>query len=232
MRFAWIAEPPFGFAARDGRISGCDIELARHVFQRLGETFEPVETEFAELLPGLQDGRWDATVGMFITPERATRAVFTMPIWGLRDGLLVRADDVGRIDGYRSLAELGGQLAVLQGQVQRQTALRLGIAEDALVTLHDYQEAAEAVAAGKVSAYASVERAHREHIARNPGTRLSCVPVPASEKPAEPGAFACRSRDVADRMDKILREFLGTPEHAALLASFGFSPGEIAASTS
>lgn len=232
MRFAWIAEPPFGFAARDGRVSGCDVELARHVFQQLGETFEPVETEFAELLSGLRDGRWVASVGMFITPERAEHAVFTVPIWGLRDGLLVRADDVGRVDGYRSFARLGGKLAVLQGQVQRQTALQLGIKEDALVTLHDYEQAAEAVAAGAVRAYASVERAHREHIARNPGTSLACVPVPVSEKAAEPGAFACSSRDVADRLDNVLREFLGTPEHSALLASFGFSADEIAARTS
>jgi polar amino acid transport system substrate-binding protein len=232
MKFAWIAEPPFGYAAADGGATGCDVELARHALVKLGERFEPVETEFAELLPGLQDGRWDVSVGMFITPERAARAAFTTPIWALRDGLLIAKDDVGRIDGYRSLARLDGKLAVLHGQVQRQTALRLGIAEDALVTLRDYDEAAEAVTAGRVTAYASVERAHREHVARNPGTALACVAVPTSEKPAEPGAFACRSREIADRLDDVLRAFLGTPEHSAMLASFGFSADEIAARTS
>jgi polar amino acid transport system substrate-binding protein len=229
MKFAWIAEPPFGFAAADGSVSGCDVALARHVFTRLGEIFEPVEAEFADLLDGLQDGRWVVTVGMFVTPQRAERAAFTLPIWALRDGLLVAERDVGVIDGYRSLARLGGRLAVLHRQVQHQTALRLGIAEDAIVVLGDYAEAAAAVSVGKVRAYASVEQAHREHLARHPGASLACVPVPASEKPAEPGAFACRSRDFATRMDGVLRDFLVTPEHAALLASFGLSAEQLAA---
>jgi polar amino acid transport system substrate-binding protein len=228
MKFAWIAEPPFGYAGEDGRPTGCDVALARHVFEALGETFEPAETEFAELLDGLGDGRWDVTVGMFITPARAARAAFTRPIWALRDGLLVAARDVGLIDGYRSLVRIGGKLAVLHGQVQHHTALGLGVAEDQIVVLGDYAEAAAAVLAGKARAYASVERAHRAHIARHPGSPLACVSVPASEKPAEPGAFACRNQDLAARVDKVLRYFLGSPEHSGLLASFGVSVEEIA----
>ena len=230
MKFAWIAEPPFNYL-ENGRVTGCDVELARHVFSRLDETFEPVETEFAQLLTGLEDGRWDLTTGMFITPERSARAAFTLPIWALRDGLLVSESDAGLIDGYRSLARLGGKLAVLHGQVQRQTALGLGIDEEAIVTFHDYSEAAQAVAAGRVRAYASVERAHREHIARHPGSGLACVAVPTSEKPAEPGAFACRAPETRDRLDNALRDFLGTEAHTKLLASSGFAPEEIATRT-
>jgi len=232
MKFAWIAEAPFGFADKDGSPSGCDVALARHVFARLDEPFEPVETKFGELLDGLQDGRWEVTVGLFVTPQRAERAAFTQPIWALRDGLLVAQHDVGVIDGYRSLAKLGGKLAVLHGQVQHQTARCIGIAEDAIVVLCDFAEAAAAVLAGQVGANSSVERSHREHIARLPGTSLACVPVPASEKPAAPGAFACRSCETASRLDTVLRDFLGTPEHAALLASFGVSTEEIGAGKS
>ena len=228
MRFAWIAERPFNYL-ENGRVTGCDVELARHVFSRLGETFEPVETEFAQLLNGLVDGRWDVTTGMFITPERSARAAFTLPIWALRDGLLVSESDAGLIDGYRGLARLGGQLAVLHGQVQRQTALGLGIDAESIVTFHDYSEAAQAVVEGVVRAYASVERAHREHIVRRPGGGLACVAVPTSEKPAEPGAFACRAPRTRDRLDEALRDFLGTEAHIKLLASFGFTPEEIAA---
>jgi polar amino acid transport system substrate-binding protein len=120
----------------------------------------------------------------------------------------------------------------LHSQVQHQTALGLGVADEAIVMLGDYQEAAAAVSAGKVRAYASVESAHREHLARHPGMPLALAPVPPSEKPAEPGAFASRSRETADRMDEVLREFLGTPEHEALLVSFGLSIEEIGAGTS
>lgn len=92
MRFAWIDEPPFGYLDHSGTPTGCDVALARAACAAVDEPFEPIRTTFAELLPGLADGRWDVTTGMFITAERSTRAHFTRPIWTLRDGLLTRGD--------------------------------------------------------------------------------------------------------------------------------------------
>jgi polar amino acid transport system substrate-binding protein len=194
------------------------------VFAALGEAFEPVETEFSDLLPGLADGRWDVTTGMFATPERAARAHFTLPIWSLRDGLLIRERDAATITGYRSVAEMGGALAVLEGQVQRETALRLCVPEAAIVTLQGYDEAAQAVAADRVLAYASVELAHRAHIARHPESGLACVAVPDSEKSADAGAFACRTAKIRDRLDGALRQFTGSDEHLRMLKDLGLEP--------
>lgn len=91
MKFAYLIEPPFNYIDAVGRVTGCDVELARHVFAQLSiERFEPVEAEFAELLPGLAAGRWRMTTGLFGTEERRTLAAFSRPIWALPDGLLVR----------------------------------------------------------------------------------------------------------------------------------------------
>lgn len=58
MRFAYLIEPPFNDRAEDGSVTGCDVDLARHVFRAAGiAEFEPVEAEFSALLPGLADGR-------------------------------------------------------------------------------------------------------------------------------------------------------------------------------
>ena len=57
LKFAYLIEPPFNYRDGDSRVTGCDIELVRVVFERLGvNEFERVETEFANLLPGLVDG--------------------------------------------------------------------------------------------------------------------------------------------------------------------------------
>lgn len=222
MRFAWIEEPPFNF--RDGgRVTGCDVELARLATSRLGEDFVPIETTFAELLDGLEDDRWDVATGMFVTPRRAARASFTRPIWSLRDGLLVARRDAGAIDGYGSLARSGAKLAVLNEQVQIATALGLGIEQAQLVRFDRYEDAAAAVEDGSVAAYASVERAHLAHLAAHPEAGLACVPVPAREKAAEPGAFACRSQALRDRIDAALAHIIGGAEHVAMLASFGMA---------
>jgi hypothetical protein len=54
MKFAYLIEPPFNHEKQDGSVPGCDVELARVVYDAIGAgPFEQVETEFAELLPGL-----------------------------------------------------------------------------------------------------------------------------------------------------------------------------------
>lgn len=71
MKFAYLIEPPFNFRQDDGSLSGCDVELARHLASKLDAgAFEPIETEFAALLPGLAEGRWRMTTGLFATEAR------------------------------------------------------------------------------------------------------------------------------------------------------------------
>lgn len=106
------------------------------------------------------------------------------------------------------------------------TALDLGVRPQNIVVLEDYADAAALVAAGAADAYASVAVAHRAHVAGQAG--LACVTVPAAEKPADLGAFACSSTDLRDRVDIALTGFLGTEAHARLLARFGLSGADMA----
>ncbi|MER8645292.1 MULTISPECIES: transporter substrate-binding domain-containing protein [unclassified Mesorhizobium] len=56
MRFAFLQEPPFCFIDGSGRLGGSDAQLAKRVCLTLGLELLPIETEFAELLPGLAEG--------------------------------------------------------------------------------------------------------------------------------------------------------------------------------
>ena len=230
-RFAYLNEPPFCYRAPDGAVTGCDVELARRVVREIGAaslTF--VETEFAHLLPGLRDGRWDMTTGMFVTDERKEAADFSRPIWALPDGLLIRSCDGGAIAGYSSIAQSNGlRLGVVRGQVQHLTAINLGVPRDNIRVFDAYAEAAEAVAACAVDAFASVAMAHRGHIAREGALELAVAEVPASEKTAEPGAFAFARSQAGLRgaLDDALDRFLGSADHRALMARFGFTSEDV-----
>jgi len=46
--------------------------------------------------------------------------------------------------------------------------------------------------------------------------------------PAPQGTRPLRAEHPRDRIDEVLQGFLGTPEHAAMLSSFGFTSDEIA----
>jgi polar amino acid transport system substrate-binding protein len=231
MKFAYLIEPPFNYRDAAGRVTGCDVEVARLVLGRIGiEPVELVEAEFAELLPGLADGRWQMTTGLFATEQRRRIAAFSRPIWALPDGLLVRRANPLALAGYRAVAG-GGQarLGVVRNQVQHGTALGLGISAHQIEIFETYEAAARAVLTGVIDASASVARAHAAYIGLNPGLDLELVPVPVAERPPTYGAFAFALENDALRqsVDEALAAFLGSPEHRAMMAGFGFAGEEI-----
>jgi polar amino acid transport system substrate-binding protein len=229
LKFAYLIEPPFNHREADGTVTGCDVELARHVLAEIGEVFEPVEVEFAELLPGLVDGRWRMTTGLFATEERKQHALFSRPIWALPDGLLVAKGNPHGLTGYRSAAAQGVRIAAIRDQIQHRAALEFGAAKEKLLIFDTYEQAALAVSEGLADAYASVARAHAGYLARHSDLALELVTVTSAEKPAACGSFGfpldhaalCRS------VDAILDQFIGTPQHRAMMARFGFADAEI-----
>lgn len=231
MKFAFLIEPPFNFRRSDGRVAGCDVDLARHVLAEIGAAdFEPVETEFAFLLPGLAKGRWTMTTGLFATEERRAHAAFSRPIWALPDGLLVPRGNPLDLSGYRSIAVRGdSRLAVIRDQFQHRSAVSFGVPEDRILVFETYSSAARAVLSGDADAYASVARAHSGYIERAGDVALEVVEVAAEEKPPAYGCFGFAKEDTATRnaVDTVLAGFLGTPRHRAMMAGYGFTDAEI-----
>lgn len=231
MRFAFLQEPPFCFTDASGVLGGCDAMLADKVCQLLElESFSPIETEFAELLPGLASGRWDMTTGLFITDERLKLVDFTRPIWMLPDGLLVAKNNPRAFHGYRSVAEDGAALiGVISGQVQHQTALQNNVPSERIRIFATQAEAADAVAAGVVHAYASVAMAHRGYLGRHPEADLAVINVPAEEKQPAAGAFALAKGNAAllQRIDSCLGHLLGSTWHREMMGECGFSGSDI-----
>jgi polar amino acid transport system substrate-binding protein len=229
--FAYLQEPPFSFRGDDDVAGGCDVELARTVARMAGGgAFQPVEVEFAQLLPGLLDERWTMTTGLFATDERRRRVDFSRPIWALHDGLLVRAANPRGIAGYGSLALDGSAvLGVIVDQVQHATALRLGVPTDRIRLFRTQDEAARAVVTGHVDAYASVATAHRGYLANRREAGLAVVDVPVAEQPPAFGAFAfARASDnLRDAIDDALASYLGSPAHRALMSRYGFTGAEV-----
>ena len=230
MKFAYLIEPPFNFRDEAGKVLGHDVDLARQVFRELGESFEPVETSFARLLPGLAAGAWRMTTGLIVTRERQRTAFFTRPIWALPDGLLVRRGNPLGLAGYRSLAEQDeAVLAVVEDQLQHRSALALGVPAERLRIFSTYGEAAAAVRDGAADAYASVARAHSGFTAQNPAWAVETVEVPPAENPPAAGAFALARSEAAlcAQLDEILDAYLGSESHRDMAETYGFSEDEV-----
>jgi polar amino acid transport system substrate-binding protein len=231
MRFAFLQEPPFCFTDASGNLSGCDATLAQKLGKTLGlEAFSPVETEFANLLPGLVDDQWDMTTGLFVSDERRTLVDFSRPIWVLQDGLLVAKGNPREFQGYRSIAgDPVALIGVISGQIQHQTALQNGIPPERIRIFATQAEAAAAVAAGVINAYASVAQAHRGYLGRRPDAPLEVIDVPVAEKQPAAGAFALAKNNAAlrQRVDAGLGDLLGSPWHRTMMREYGFSDTDI-----
>jgi polar amino acid transport system substrate-binding protein len=193
MRFAYLIEPPFNFLSREGTVTGCDIALARAALDLAGICdLEFVETEFAQLLPGLGEGRWEMTTGLFATEERRKAAAFSRPIWALSDGLLVHKGNPLGLTGYASIAR--GEncvVAVIRDQIQHRAAIAARIPADRILVFETYPEAARAVLDSRAQAYASVARAHIGFLEKSAHPELEAVTVSVRE--AQPALGAAPS---------------------------------------
>jgi polar amino acid transport system substrate-binding protein len=83
LRFGTAAvTEPFSFVDGSQQIVGLDIEIARRVAQRLGRRIEIVNMDFGAMIPALIAGKVDLIGACItITPERATKVLFSAPYY-------------------------------------------------------------------------------------------------------------------------------------------------------
>lgn len=232
---AYIDEPPFGWTEPGGTASGADIELADVVLRAIGVTrIEHRLTTFSELLPGVAAGRWDMNVPLFITPERARSVAFSVPVWGIGDGFLVRAGNPKGLNNYTSLAKRSdARLGIIAGQVQHDSAKRAGVSEGQITVFAQQADAIDAVLSGTVDAYASTALGNRIVVDRIGGSALEAVPhepeANGTQRKPPFGAFSFNPQNSAllNAVNRQLRSYLGSPDHRARMAVFGLSYNEI-----
>jgi polar amino acid transport system substrate-binding protein len=228
---AYIEEPPFGWTEADQTATGADVDLADAVLRAIGVTqIEYHLTTFSELLPGVEAGRWDMNVPLFVTPERANRVAFSSPVWAIGDGFLVRAGNPKALNSYALLAGChDARLGIIAGQVQRESAQASGVSDDQIVIFEQQTDAIEALRSGMIDAYASTALGNRIVAERIGGSMLQAVAHEPEGKGAPVGAFSFNrsNGDLLNAVNSQLRLYLGSADHRARMARFGLTDKEI-----
>jgi polar amino acid transport system substrate-binding protein len=227
IRVGFANEAPFGFATPDGKLTGEAPEVAKAVLARLGiEQVDGVLTEFGSLIPGLQAGRFDiVAAGMFINPARCEQVQFSEPSYGIGQAFLVPDGNPKQITDYSTIAENPDlKLAVMAGAVEAGYATESGVKEDQLLVLPDQSSLLSAVKAGRADA-AALTALSIAQMAEQEGVE-STEPFGevAGKSVKGHGGFAFRKEDTAlyEAFNAELKEFLGSPEHIALVEPHGF----------
>ena len=223
---AILDEPPFCWLDANGAASGCDVEVASTVLRRAGIRLVDVQqVTFAELIPGVVEGRWHLNTGMFITDARRLQVRYTRPIWAAPDGLIVRRADDRRFSSYQDLGiDPNARLGVVVGQVQGDSARQAGVPDQRLVSFTTQDDAVRAALRGVQKIF----------LVGPPGDpRLVAVdlPRPAKGRPRRPpvGAFSLSHEQtaLADVIDAQLAAFIGSPQHRAIMTRQGFTSTDI-----
>lgn len=159
IRIAIADERPYGYLGQDGRVLGVGPEIIRRIVAKLGiDEIDWVVTEFANLMPGLEVGRFDmAAAEMAILPERCSRVLFSEPNTSYGEGLLVLASNPNRILRYEDFAERPDtiRVTVQAGTVQEEILNTLGVPGERILIVQRLDEAIDALLKGRADAFAA-----------------------------------------------------------------------------
>lgn len=239
IEIGYAVEAPFSFATPSGEADGEGPAVARHVVQRLGiPRVAWRRAHFDDLIGELLDGRIDViAAGMFVTEERARDVAFTVPTFFVREGLLVPRGNPRGLHAFEDVVRVPAlRVAAIAGSVEVNLLKQLGAPDRQILKVPDALTGRRSVETGVADAFALSAFTAAWMSAHDPAQRTEAAvpfrqPAPAGAAIPRVGAFALRKGDRALReaFDRELREFIGTPEHLALVEPFGFGPADVPA---
>ncbi|MGM0914112.1 MAG: ectoine/hydroxyectoine ABC transporter substrate-binding protein EhuB [Pseudomonadota bacterium] len=236
IRIAIADERPYGYLGQDGRALGAGPEIIRRIIERLGiEEIDWVVTEFSNLLPGLEVGRFDmAAAEMAILPERCTRVLFSEPNTSYGEGLLVLASNPNRILRYEDFAERSDAIRVVvqAGTVQEEILSTLGVPDERIVTIQHLDEAVEALLKGRADAFAATGMTVAAMETQHPELEAEfnfSDPVVNGEEVRYWGGFAFPkgADDLRDAVNHALEEEKRYGDWEQVLSRYGFLAKDI-----
>jgi polar amino acid transport system substrate-binding protein len=212
--------PPYQFIDASGKLQGLRIELGEEIARRLGIKMEWVNVGFETHIPGLQSGRWDASItGMFFTPERA-KILYLIPYELQAISISVPKGNPGKIASPRDLA--GKRAAVEIGGYEFRQINRIndeqkaaGLAPMEIRTFSTFADAYQALRAGQVDAVVSVDVTAKFYQDRGEFERA------VSGLAGSPATLAFRSKGVAAAVLRVLNEMRQDGAYDRLLDKWG-----------
>ena len=228
IRVGFANEAPYGFATPDGKLTGESPEVVKAVLAKMGiPQVDGVLTEFGSLIPGLMAGRFDIiAAGMFVNPKRCEQILFSEPTYGIGQAFLVKAGNPKAITDYGFIgANPELKLAVMAGAVEAGYARDSGVKDEQLLILPDQSSLVAAVTSGRADAAALTALSIADMASKNEGVE-STPPFGevAGQSVVGHGAVGFRKEDadLQEAFNAVLKDFIGSEEHLALVTPHGF----------
>lgn len=148
---------PYGYKQPDGSFTGEQVEIVKHVLNRMGVSdLEFVAMDFGALIPSLVAGRIDvAAAGIYIRPKRCEQILFAEPTWGQGAAYIVKTGNPKNLHNFKDIASKpDAKLAVLAGGTEETLAKKDGVPDDKLLKVGDKAAGISAVVSGRADGFA------------------------------------------------------------------------------
>ena len=236
IRIGYANEAPFAYTKPDGSVTGESPEITRVIFKTIGVTqVHAVLTEWGGLIPGLLAGRFDViAAGMYVTPERLQQVSFTDPHYQIGDTLLVAKGNPRKLNSYASIvADKRVKLAIMSGTAEYGYARAAGVPDAQIMQVPNTIAQLQAVRTGRAQAAVGTQLTMRDLDVKG-GSRVEAI-TDFKDDPAHIGygalAFRKDDQDLRDAVNAALKDWLGSEEHLALVAPFGFDSSNLTSKT-
>lgn len=213
--------PPLQYVDDDGNIIGLDVDFGNMIAKRLclNMLFESVQ--FATMIPGLRDGRFDMIDSfMFYTPERASQ-VLMIPYGASTIAIVVPKTDTRAIKGPEDFSgkRFGVELGTVDAKDARKASEELVKAGKPGIEVHTfntYADVLQALAAGQVDgAFIGTEEAFWY---KKKGQDFFRIALTGYDP--HPEALAFKEPELANKVAEVLNEMKADGSFDKLFASY------------
>ncbi|WP_326650089.1 ectoine/hydroxyectoine ABC transporter substrate-binding protein EhuB [Streptomyces sp. NBC_01750] len=233
VRLGIAGEVPYGYVDKNGEFTGEAPELARVIFKRLGiDTVQPVATDFASLIPGLNSQQFDVvSAGMYINKERCQQVIFADPEYQMLDSFIVRKGNPKKLRTYEDVVRTKAKFATGTGYAEIDYAVAAGYPEKDVVILQDQVAGLNAVESGRVDVFAGTALTIREVVKKSAKAEATepFAAVVDGKKKIDGGGFAFRPTDteLRDAFNLEIHKMKKSGELFRILRPFGFTENEM-----
>ena len=234
LAIAFYSYRPNAYLNEAGDLVGTDPEMIRAVLTDMGlKVSTMVDTEWGNLVPGLNAGRFDiVAAGMYVTPDRCKQVAFSEPYLGFSQAMAVPKGNSNDLQTIEDVVAKGLKVAVIAGSAQVGYAADAGMPSENVMQIPDTATGAAALRAGRVDAL----------YIDTPGIRALVESIPERDldmtKPFDTvkgrvvmphGAFAFRQSDAefVKAFNVALKKRLADPDHVKMLERNGLSADEL-----
>ncbi len=154
----------------DGRYTGLDVELIDRILYELGYQAEYIDMEWGAVIAAVGSNKADMTLGMYNTPERADKLLFTSPYFANPQVLVARKETEPGTGGpqYTAINQLSGKVVSCQTGSVADIFINSVVPDVTYSYFNNRTDMLAALKNGKVVAMPADEPVARLVVAQNP----------------------------------------------------------------